>query len=99
MRRIVPVPALAMLLAVAAPAASATTLSNADDRPHDVVIVDRGDRVELTIEPGEVMEGVCEVCTLELPGGPAVEVRDAARAVIRGGVLSVEAAAPPAAAR
>lgn len=98
MRRIVPVPVLAMLLAVAAPAA-ATTLSNADDRPHDVVIVDRGDRVELTIEPGEVMEGVCEVCTLELPGGPAVEVRDAARAVIRGGILSVEAAAPSAGAK
>ncbi|SOD91161.1 hypothetical protein [Caenispirillum bisanense] len=99
MRRILPVSLVAIVLAVAAPAAAATTLTNADDRPHDVVIVDRGDRVELTIEAGEVMEGVCEVCTLALPGGPAVEVRDAARAVIRGGVLTVEAATPPAAAR
>lgn len=78
-------------------AAAATVLVNADERPHDVAIIDNGERVDLTIEPGEVMEGVCERCTLSLEGAAGVSVQDDERAVIRGGALRIEPPPTPAA--
>lgn len=78
----------ALVLAAAGQAFGAT-LTNHDDEPFVLIVTERGDPIELTVQTGETIEFCFEGCFVALPNGNRAALAGNETIEISGGRVTV----------